>query len=87
MIWESLAEGNNLNPLELAFKGGEEFELIFAIDSAKHKELQQKAEQLGLVIHPIGKFNEDEKGIILKDSSFNEFDIPKEGFEHFKNSS
>lgn len=83
----SFAEDNNLNPLELAFKGGEEFELIFAIDSAKRKNFQQKAEQLGLLIHSIGEFNEDEKGIIIKDSRFNDFDIPKEGFEHFKNSS
>jgi thiamine-monophosphate kinase len=83
----SFAEDNDLNPLELAFRGGEEFELIFAIDSSKQQELQQKAEHLGLTIHYIGKFNEDETGLKIKDSSFSGFDFPKEGFEHFQDSS
>lgn len=78
------AEDYTLNPLELAFKGGEEFELIFAIDSAKRIELQKEAERLGLAIYLIGAFNENEKGIVIKDSRFSDFNLPKEGFEHFK---
>ena len=83
---KSYSEENNLNPLELAFKGGEEFELIFAVNPAKSKRLQREAEKLGLKIYHIGEFSEDIKGININDTNFSNFDLPQEGFEHFKKS-
>lgn len=80
----SYAKENNLNPLELTFAGGEEFELLFAIDSSRKEEFHKKIDKLGLVAYLIGEFKEDVKGIINKDSRFNDFDLPKEGFEHFR---
>ena len=44
----------------------------------------KEAERLGLTIYHIGEFTEDEKGVVIKDSRFENLDLPKEGFEHFK---
>ena len=74
----------DLNPLDLAFNGGEEFELIFAISPDKKIELLEAAEELDLSIYQIGIFDEKYNAVIVTDSKYKDFDLPQGGFEHFK---
>lgn len=74
---------NNLNPLELAFSGGEEFELIFSIKPDKEKQLIEIVEKHNLVVHKLGFFSPTEKGIVITDSEFDNYKLSHSGFEHF----
>ena len=74
----------DLNPLDLAFNGGEEFELIFAISPDKKNELLAAVEELELEIYQIGIFDEEHDTITITDGKYKEFDLPLGGFEHFK---
>jgi len=75
---------SGLNPLDLAFNGGEEFELIFAISPDKKSELLKVAEKLDLSLHHIGIFNDKHDEIVIIDSMYKKYDLPQDGFEHFK---
>ena len=79
------AEKNELNPLDLTFKGGEEFELIFAIPPEAKQELESKVKELRLDVYQLGIFDANIKGIKVTDPSFSAFKLPKNGYEHFAN--
>ena len=79
-----LADTSSLNPLDLAFNGGEEFELIFSISPRKESELAIIAEELGLNIHKIGIFDKEHDDIVIVDKRHEQFDLPQKGFEHFR---
>ncbi len=73
-----------INPLELAFTGGEEFEMIFAIALDKEDEFLEITKNLGFSIYCIGSFNNSHKEIKIKDELFEKYELPKDGFEHFR---
>ncbi|MHA2357501.1 MAG: thiamine-phosphate kinase, partial [Candidatus Heimdallarchaeaceae archaeon] len=78
------AEERKLNPLDLAFKGGEEFELIFAVESEIESIIEEKSEELGLEIIKIGSFRKNINGIKVNDPRLIEYELPKKGYEHFQ---
>jgi thiamine-monophosphate kinase len=80
----SFANDEDLNPLDLAFKGGEEFELIFSVDPKQEQELLKQAKERNLFIQKIGSFNSDHHNIIILDKDYSEYSLSNEGFEHFK---
>ncbi|MHA1345092.1 MAG: thiamine-phosphate kinase [Candidatus Heimdallarchaeaceae archaeon] len=77
------AEQNGVNPLDLVFKGGEEFDLIFAISPDLVKIVEKKVENMGLKIYKLGFFDENLKGLTITDDAFNQYEFPESGFEHF----
>jgi len=78
------AEGHDMNPLELAFNGGEEFELVFAVAPADKDLLEKTTKKLGFVLYQIGEFSARNKGIEIIDERFSNFKLSIKGFQHFK---
>jgi thiamine-monophosphate kinase len=76
-------EQSDLNPLELVFNGGEEFELIFAVAPTDKNLLEKEANKLGLFIYQIGEFSTKNKGIKISDSRFSKYQLSIRGFQHF----
>ncbi len=83
-VINDFAISSELNPLDLAFKGGEEFELIFSISPDKKTELLTAARKLDLDIYQIGFFDEKHDSIVVVDEKYQQYDLPQDGFEHFK---
>ncbi len=82
---KDFAEKSGFNPLDLVFKGGEEFDLIFAVASDLKETVERKAEDMGLEIYKLGFFDENLKGLTITDAAFNHYNLPESGFEHFTN--
>ncbi len=82
---EEFAEKNDINPLDLVFRGGEEFDLIFALSPNLKEEVERKVENMGLKIYKIGFFDENLKGLTITDDAFSHYKFPESGFEHFTN--
>lgn len=77
------AEEHDMNPLELVFNGGEEFELIFAVAPDNKDLLEKEAKKLGLLIYQIGEFSTKNKGIKVSESRFSKYQLSVRGFQHF----
>ncbi|MFW9851350.1 MAG: thiamine-phosphate kinase [Candidatus Thorarchaeota archaeon] len=77
------AEDNNLNPLELVFNGGEEFELVFAVAPTDKVSLEKMTKKLGLTVYQIGEFSTKNERIKISDNKFSEFPLSIRGFQHF----
>jgi len=82
---KEFAEKNGINPLDLVFRGGEEFDLIFAISPDLKETVERKVEDMGLEIYKLGFFDENLKGLTITDAAFNHHNLPESGFEHFIN--
>ncbi len=76
-------EDSDLNPLELVFNGGEEFELVFAVAPTDKDSLEKTATNLGLTIYQIGEFSTSNKGIKISDNRFSKYQLSVKGFQHF----
>jgi thiamine-monophosphate kinase len=76
------AESNKLNPMDLAFYGGEEYELVVTIKPELLKKAMNKIEKIGGCLIPIGKVIEDPQ--ILVDTNGKKEIIEPRGWEHFK---
>jgi thiamine-monophosphate kinase len=76
------AETNKLNPMDLAFYGGEEYELVVTIKPELLKKAMNKIEKIGGCLIPIGKVTEDTQ--ILIDTNGKKEIIEPRGWEHFK---
>ncbi|MHA1953410.1 MAG: thiamine-phosphate kinase [Candidatus Heimdallarchaeaceae archaeon] len=81
---ESFIDKIKQNPLDLTFSGGEEFELIFSVSREFKEKLIKQARKNKLFLKMIGSFNKNHKNIIVTDKKFSMYNIPDEGFEHFK---
>ncbi len=81
----SIANEEQLDPLELTFCGGEEFELLLVTSPENGQIVEKKAKQYGLPLYPIGTFNEEKEKISIIDPLFQERKIPSSSYEHFKN--
>jgi len=79
---KQFAEMHSLDPIELCFYGGEEYELIVTINPKLWKEVQNAVEKVGGKLIRIGKTIE-KKGIYLK---VKDKVVPLEarGWEHFR---
>ena len=82
---KGFAEKSGINPLDLVFKGGEEFDLIFAISPDSIETIEKKVTNMGLIIYKIGFFDENLKGLTITDNTFSHYKFPERGFEHFTN--
>ncbi len=80
---KDFAEKYGINPLDLVFKGGEEFDLIFAVSPDLIEIVEKRVEDMGLEIYKLGFFDENINGLTLTDDAFSRYEVPKNGFEHF----
>lgn len=76
------AESNRLNPLELAFYGGEEYELVVTIKPELLKKTIKAIEKIGSCLIPIGKVIKEPQ--ILVEINGKKDIIEPRGWEHFK---
>ncbi len=82
---KDFAEKNDINPLDLVFRGGEEFDLVFAVSPDLVETVERKVEDMGLEIYKLGFFDENLKGLTITDDAFSHYKFPESGFEHFTN--
>ena len=76
------AEFNNLDPLELALYGGEEYELLLTVKPNRWAEAEAAVEAAGGRLLPIGKATRDTQ--MLLDVDGQKRPIEARGWEHFK---
>jgi thiamine-monophosphate kinase len=72
-----------LDPLALALHGGEDFELLFTVRPEDAARLPKRVD--GVTVSHIGKVT-DEPGSLKIAEKNRVWDLPVEGFEHFKRS-
>lgn len=77
------AENNSLDYLDLALYGGEEFELVVTIPSAKWNRALDAMKLVGGALYPIGIVTE-EKYMVLRLPNQAEKRIEPKGYEHFR---
>jgi thiamine-monophosphate kinase len=80
---KGFAEKNGINPLDLVFRGGEEFDLIFSVSPDFTEIIEKQVANMGLAIYRIGFFDENLKGLTITDDAFSHYKFPESGFEHF----
>jgi thiamine-monophosphate kinase len=71
-----------LDPLALALHGGEDFELLFAVDPKNAPRLPKRVD--GVSISLIGEFTAAAGSIRVREKN-HEWDLQPQGFEHFTN--
>lgn len=69
-----------LDPLALALHGGEDFELLFTVNSENAARLPKKVD--GVLITRIGEITADAGAIRIREKN-HEWDLQPQGFEHF----
>jgi thiamine-monophosphate kinase len=72
-----------LDPLSLALHGGEDFELLFTVSSSDAGRLPKRVD--GVTVTHIGEVT-DQPGKIRIAEKNRVWDLPRQGFEHFKRS-
>ena len=77
-----LARARGGDPLSRALHGGEDYELLLAVDPAKFEELQELASVWGVPVSAIGEFFEGEATVRLRDEG-GERPMPMGGHDHF----
>lgn len=74
------SQQHKLDPLAFAMNGGEDYELLLAVDVANSEEIVDTfKQQFETPIHIIGQFTDEEKDILLDGEPF-----ARTGFQHFK---
>ncbi len=81
---EKFAEIHNLNPVELALYGGEEYELLVTIKPELWQQAKEAVEEVGGILLKIGQVTK-EKQLLLKTDG-KAVSIKARGWEHFKTS-
>ena len=76
------AEFNNLDPLELALYGGEEYELVVTVKPNRWVEAETAVEAVGGCLLPIGKATRDTQ--MLLNVNGQKRPVEARGWEHFK---
>ena len=79
---EAFAIQNELDPVELALYGGEEYELVLTVKPGSWAEAQAVVQTVGGHLFPIGKAT-DQKQLVL-DIEGKKLPIEPKGWEHFK---
>jgi thiamine-monophosphate kinase len=76
------AKMNDLDPLELTFYGGEEYELVVTVKPELFEKARKAAEQVGGELLPIGRVTADER-VLLRIRGKGKVIEPR-GYEHFR---
>ena len=76
------AKDNNLDPFDLIFYGGEEFELVVTVKSGMWDKAVKAVEKAGGTLTKIGEATKEKK-IVLIDEEGAERKIEPRGYEHF----
>jgi len=71
------------DPLPVALHGGEDYELLLAVDPTQFGALQELAGVWGVAVCGIGEFFEGEPAVHLRDDE-GEHPLPVEGHDHFR---
>lgn len=79
----TFSESHDLNYLDLALYGGEEFELVVTVPSTKWNRAVDAVKMVGGTLYPIGTVTE-EKYVVLRLPSQAEKRIEPKGYEHFR---
>ncbi|MHA1114879.1 MAG: thiamine-phosphate kinase [Candidatus Heimdallarchaeaceae archaeon] len=82
----SYCEKNGLNPLELTMNGGEEFEILFAVDKKDKDNLIKEAKKMNLSLIEVGYFTSNPLELNIEDKLGEIYSFSKKGFIHFKKS-
>jgi thiamine-monophosphate kinase len=80
---EKFAQQNSLDPVDLAFYGGEEYELVLTVKPEKWEEARAVVETVHGSLIPIGRVTVANKQVILELEGKKQL-IKAKGWEHFK---
>ena len=78
-----LTGGNRAAALELAMRGGEDYELLFTVSGKRAEALEDVAAEVGLDLTAIGKIASNKRGFVLAADGV-ETEVERGGFDHFK---
>ncbi|TFF84551.1 thiamine-monophosphate kinase, partial [Candidatus Heimdallarchaeota archaeon] len=78
------AEDNNLNPLDLVFYGGEEFELVFTVGEKEAETFKKRIAKSKINVNLIGKITSENPGEVFFEDEGTTTLIKQKGWEHFK---
>ena len=78
----AFAAAEELDPVELAIGGGDDYELLFTVREADAPRLSERAEALGVPLRAIGRVSSG-RGAVLADAR-GERDIESLGHDHFE---
>ena len=71
-------------PLSLALRGGEDYELLFSVSPDKRNEVEKLRQEISVPLTYIGKLSQEVKGIWLKDEQGRLKEAEPWGYDHFK---
>ncbi len=81
-VAESLASKGRIDPVEAAFHGGEEYEIVFTVPSDKIDALRREFDERGFALIRIGRVIE-ERGVFVELEGEVE-EVEEGGWEHFR---
>ena len=76
------AELHDLDPLDLALYGGEEYEIVFTVRAGGLDQARESLRAVGCELFEMGVVTSDRKIVLVEDGE--EKPVRKEGWEHFK---
>jgi len=79
---KEFAVQNGIDPMELVFYGGEEYELVLTVSPSKWVEAQALVGAVGGCLIPIGRATDDRRIVFVLDGK--EVLVEPRGWEHFK---
>ena len=80
------SEKFDLNPVDLALFGGEEYELVLGVKKSLQHQFESASLQFGLKVHLIGSLTKFDDSISISDSRFSNYNFPDDrihGYDHF----
>ena len=77
------AQTYNVEPLALALRGGEDYELLFSASPERRTEIEQLHQRSFCPITRIGKLSRRLSGIVLKDGQGRTVEAGPKGYDHF----
>ena len=81
----AFAQRNNLDPLELALHGGEDYELLFTAPAKRHQKVLNVSKQTGVPVSCIGEIKPKTFGQQLELPEGRKQKMLKKSFNHFSN--
>ena len=81
----SLEKSINLNMLDYALFGGEDYELLFTVNEKRIAQLEKQWQKLKISVTNIGEILDKKHRIILVYPDGREEPLSKRGYDHFKN--
>ena len=72
---------NNLDPYELGFYGGEEYELVVAVNPRRFRKAERAVAEQGGILYKIGKATVGNELLVQQKSTL--VRLEERGYEHF----